>query len=107
MISRANSLLSDLRAEGGRGPIQGLGHGCWPRDDSGSPACERPLDRTSLYAPSSTIAPPAYGPLLLWPRRGASGPSDARTRGPDLCLLGRHCWPLPPEDDVKTGFLVC
>lgn len=41
-------LFSNLRRKGGRGPIQRLGHGCWPRDDSDSPACERPLDRTSL-----------------------------------------------------------
>src|SRR5215472_19029210 len=78
-----------------------------PRNDSGSPACEPPLDRASEFAPSSTTAPPAYGPLRFWPRRGASGPSVVRTCGPDSGLLWRRWQRLPPGDSVKTDCLVC
>ena len=73
MISQCR-LPSCLRLRGGRGPIQIDGHRVRPQGDSGSPACERPLDRACWFAPSSTTAPPAYGPLRSWPRRGASAP---------------------------------
>src|SRR5260370_26086951 len=76
-----------------------------PRDDSGSPACERPLDSAFRFAPSSTTAPPAYGPLRFWPRRGASGPSVELTSGPELDLPWRRWLLLPPRDSVRTGFL--
>src|ERR1043165_8245761 len=77
-----------------------------PQEDSGSPACELPLDRASAFAPSSTTAPPACGPLQLWPRRGASWPSVGHTPGPSSYLLVLR-WPRPaPGAIVRTGSLL-
>src|SRR5438445_1003203 len=96
-----------LTTEGRQGAYSSGRLGFQPQNDSGSPACEQPLDSAFPFAPSSTTAPPAYGPLRFWPRRGASGPSVERTSGPDSGLPWRHSLRLLLTDTVEMGCLVC